>query len=360
MSPLSALRLSRIPASKALQAWNAADELAINRLAETTATDRLLLVNDSFGALALALGDAQTDWWSDSAMASTALANNARANGLPLPRRIEHPEQLRDDYKRIVIQVPKSLDLFRWQLGVLATRLAEDGEVYALGMVKHLSTGHQVCMTDFFQQCDPGHAVKKARCVRLSSPRQVDADNQLKTFSTPTGLTLQHEPGCFSSNRLDPGARVLLETLSQWPDADQLLDLGCGNGVLALSYLQSHPEAQATLVDESRQAVHSAARSAQANGLENRVRCLHHHGIEGLDLRPIPLILCNPPFHQANTLTEDIALHLFREARQALTPKGELWVVANRHLPYFHPLKRLFSQVDCPSSHPKFVVYRCY
>lgn len=360
MTPLSALRLSRIPASKVLQAWNAADELAINRLAETTARERLLLVNDSFGALALALGDARTDWWSDSAMARAALETNAQANGLPLPHRIEHPEQLRGNYERIVIQVPKSLDLFRWQLGVLSNHLAEDGEVYALGMVKHLSTGHQACMNDFFQQCEPGHAVKKARCVRLTSARQVDAINQPKIFSTPTGLTLQHEPGCFSSNRLDPGARVLLETLNQWPDVDQLLDLGCGNGVLALSFLQSHPEAQATLVDESRQAVHSAEHSAQANGLEDRVQCVHHHGIEGLGLPPMPLILCNPPFHQANTLTEDIALHLFREAQQALSPDGELWVVANRHLPYFHPLKRLFSQVDCPSSHPKFVVYRCY
>lgn len=359
MAALSALKLERIPASKTLQAWNAADELAIKRLAKT-ATGQKLLVNDAFGALALTLSDSNTDWWSDSAMAEAALMSNAQGNGLPLPRLIAHPDQLRQDYECIILQVPKSLDLFRWQLGILTTCLAEDGALYALGMVKHLSTGHQSCMAEFFDQVEPGHAEKKARCVRLTRPRQINTNPPTKTFQTPNGLILHHEPGCFSSNRLDPGARVLLETMNQWPDVDRLVDLGCGNGVLALSYLKNHPEAEATLVDESRQAVHSAKWSARANGLNDRAHCRHYHGLKGLNLSPMPLILCNPPFHQATTLTEDIALHLFREARQALSPQGELWVVANRHLPYFHPLKRLFSRVECPSSHPKFVVYRCY
>lgn len=359
MPTLAALQLSRIPASKALQAWNAADELAIERLAATPVQNQLL-VNDAFGALALTLGNSHTDWWSDSAMAEAALVNNAQRNGLPLPRLISHPNQLGATYQRIVIQVPKSLDMFRWQLGILASRLAEGGEIQALGMVKHLSAGHQFCMAEFFHQCEPGRAVKKARCVRLTQARRVEGESGTKTFTTPTGLTLHHEPGCFSSSRLDPGARALLDYLDQFPVVDQVLDLGCGNGVLALSYLQQYPEAQAILIDESRQAMRSAEQSAHANGLADRVRCLHHHGIGGLNLPPVPLILCNPPFHQATTLTEDIALHLFREARQALTEDGELWVVANRHLPYFHPLKRLFKQVESPSRHPKFVVYRCY
>ncbi|MHA7878317.1 MAG: class I SAM-dependent methyltransferase [Saccharospirillum sp.] len=359
MATLASLSLSRIPPSPALQAWNAADELAIERLGASTDPSDLLLVNDAFGALSLALGTAQTDWWSDSAMAHSALAYNADANRKPLPRLIADARELRSDYRRILMQVPKSLDLFRWQLQTLGQRLSEGGELFALGMVKHLSTSHQRCMSDYFERCEPGLAVKKARCVRLTGPRPRTTIQSVKKVSTPSGLHLLHEPGCFSSNRLDPGARVLLSLIARWPSVDHLLDLGCGNGVLALSYLQQQTNARATLVDESLQAVHSAERSARVNGLEDRVQCLHHHGIAGLDLPPVPLILCNPPFHQANTLTEDIALHLSREARQSLCATGEFWVVANRHLPYFAPLKRLFSQVERPSRHPKFIVYRC-
>jgi 16S rRNA (guanine1207-N2)-methyltransferase len=43
------------------------------------------------------------------------------------------------------------------------------------------------------------------------------------------------------------------------------------------------------------------------------------------------LILCNPPFHQQNTIGSHIAMRMFKQARQVvLRSGGELWVIGNR------------------------------
>ncbi len=55
------------------------------------------------------------------------------------------------------------------------------------------------------------------------------------------------------------------------------------------------------------------------------------------------LVLCNPPFHQQHALTDNVAWEMFHHARRCLKINGELYIVANRHLDYFHKLKKIFA-----------------
>ncbi|MFD9904289.1 methyltransferase, partial [Streptomyces sp. NPDC059063] len=66
----------------------------------------------------------------------------------------------------------------------------------------------------------------------------------------------------------------------------------------------------------------------------------------------------NPPFHSHQATTDATAQRMFRGARDALRPGGELWVVGNRHLGYHVRLKRLFGNVDVAASNRKFVILR--
>ena len=79
----------------------------------------------------------------------------------------------------------------------------------------------------------------------------------------------------------------------------------------------------------------------------------------GLEPASQELVLCNPPFHQQNTLTLDIAKRMFTSAKTALASDGELWVVANRHLPYYRLLKRLFKHCNTIATDSKFSLYQC-
>ncbi len=67
-------------------------------------------------------------------------------------------------------------------------------------------------------------------------------------------------------------------------------------------------------------------------------------------------MLCNPPFHQQNAVTDHIAWQMFNDAKKVLRPGGELRIVGNRHLDYHEKLKRLFGGSKLLGSNKKFVV----
>ena len=357
---LEQLTLQRVPASASLQPWNAADELCLQRLAESTIEPTsILVVNDAFGALAIALGDAVKDWWNDSAMAREALLLNCQANGKSLPSVVEHPTQLASTYSLVVLQALKSLAFFDWQLSEIASRLSADGKLLVLGMVKHFSKGHQKVMARHFKSINPGRAVKKARCVELSQPIIPYTKPSVSRTSSPQGHCLINHPGSFSEKGVDPGALAFLQLFDRLPAADTVLDLGCGNGILGVTYMKNHPDCRGVFIDESFQAVMSARDSLVENHLNDRATVFHNNGLSGLAFTNLPLILCNPPFHQQTTLTDNIADLLFEHAYAALASDGEFWIVGNRHLDYHLRLKRWFQSVEVKSKHPKFTVLCC-
>jgi 16S rRNA (guanine1207-N2)-methyltransferase len=70
------------------------------------------------------------------------------------------------------------------------------------------------------------------------------------------------------------------------------------------------------------------------------------------------IILCNPPFHQQNTIGDHIAVTMFKEARRVLRANGELWVIGNRHLNYPVTLKRWFTKVSAVANNSKFLIVK--
>lgn len=53
-----------------------------------------------------------------------------------------------------------------------------------------------------------------------------------------------------------------------------------------------------------------------------------------------------PPFHLGKGTDYEFARRLFSEARQHLTRDGQMWIVANRHLPYEDWAAEQFRQVE--------------
>jgi 16S rRNA (guanine1207-N2)-methyltransferase len=57
------------------------------------------------------------------------------------------------------------------------------------------------------------------------------------------------------------------------------------------------------------------------------------------------LVVTNPPFHRGREEDVDLGRAFLAAAARALRAGGELWLVANRHLPYEAALARDFAQV---------------
>lgn len=82
-------------------------------------------------------------------------------------------------------------------------------------------------------------------------------------------LRLETDRGMFSPDRVDPGTRILLETVPAPPAHGDLLDLGCGYGPIALTMARRAPQAQVFGVDVNTRALEAARRNASAARLDN-------------------------------------------------------------------------------------------
>lgn len=138
-------------------------------------------------------------------------------------------------------------------------------------------------------------------------------------------LRLDTDAGVFSPDRIDPGTRVLLETVPAPPPTGDLLDLGCGYGPIALTLARRSPQASVWGVDVNQRALELAESNAQAAGLDNvRFRVAD-------DVDPglrFAAIWSNPPIRIGKAALHDLLLRWLPR----LTPAGHAHLVVQKHL----------------------------
>jgi 23S rRNA (guanine1835-N2)-methyltransferase len=129
--------------------------------------------------------------------------------------------------------------------------------------------------------------------------------------------------------------------------------------VIGTAAALANPEAEILFVDESHQAVASARATFEANvGQDPVTEFAVGDGLTDVPVGTIDLILNNPPFHTHQATTDAIAYRMFADARRALRPGGQLWVIGNRHLGHHIKLRRLFGNSNVVASDAKFVILK--
>lgn len=364
-TPFARLDLIRQPeqANEPLQAFDAADEYLLAHLHQQglPATARVLVLNDSFGALAASLaGQAQIVSSGDSHLAHLALDKNLKRNDLPAVSFVPASEQAQGPFDRVLVRVPKTLALLEEQLIRLHGQLAPGAQVIAAAMVKHLPRAAGDLLEKYIGPVQASLAVKKARLL-VATP--VDKPAPVSPYPTryrldEPRLELLNHANLFCREGLDIGTRAFLPHLPKALGNLRVADLGCGNGVLGIVYAMHNTQAQLTLVDESYMAVQSAQQNWQAVHGERPVEIRAGDGLAEQPDGSLDLVLCNPPFHQQQVVGDFLAWRMFIQAKTALGKGGELWIVGNRHLGYHLKLKRLFGKVEQVAATPKFVILR--
>ena len=77
---------------------------------------------------------------------------------------------------------------------------------------------------------------------------------------------------------------------------------------------------------------------------------------DSLNRFTLDTIIMNPPFHQTRKAEPDIGKSFIIQASELLTPKGQLWMVANRQLAYETTLDKCFTSVNSITETPQFKV----
>ncbi|SEM93537.1 16S rRNA (guanine1207-N2)-methyltransferase [Pseudomonas sp. ok272] len=366
-TPFAQLDLIRQPEqpNEPLQAFDAADEYLLAHLAaqQPTVDTRVLVLNDSFGALAASLlGKVALTSSGDSYLAALALEKNLIRNGQPFDaaRVLPASEPLVGPFDRVLIRVPKTLALLEEQLIRLQGQLAPGAQVIAGAMVKHLPRAAGDLLERYIGPMQASLAVKKARLLIATVDDRPVAPSPYPTryrLDEPAIELLNHA-NVFCREGLDIGTRAFLPHLPKNLGSARVADLGCGNGILAIASALHNPQAHYTLVDESFMAVQSARENWQAALGERDVIVRADDGLAGQEPQSLDVVLCNPPFHQQQVVGDFLAWRMFQQAREALVVGGALYIVGNRHLGYHSKLARLFRGVEQVATTPKFVVLK--
>lgn len=366
--PQGKFELQRLPQRKneELRAWDAADEYLLQYINENdNCSDgtKILILNDIFGALSVSLNKYKPvaisdSWLSQQATRLNLVANQLVEENVIVRNSLDWPEQQID---LVLIKVPKTLALLEDQLIRLLPLLTEHTTVIAAGMVKTMPASIWKLIGRYLGITTPSRAKKKARLIFVSlNIQQSRPKNPYPVYYTleNTDYLICNHANVFSRDSLDIGTRLLLKHLPENTDAQEIVDLGCGNGVVGLLLAQSHQSAHLSFVDESYMAVASARENFYHAFAKRTAHFFVADGLTDFKTESVDLIVCNPPFHQQNTVGNQIALSFFKQAQRVLRGGGELWVIGNHHLGYHVYLKRIFAECNEIVSNNKFVIWK--
>lgn len=347
--------LQRLPKEShdSLRAWDAADEYVLQHLENLnlSTSTRILILNDSFGALAVGLHLFQTFAQSDSYLSQAATRlnfaeNNLSENSITL---LDSLAPLPCPFDLVIIKVPKTLAFLEFQLLKLRQHISKSTQIIVAGMIKILTPSVWQLFERIIGDTKTSLAQKKARLIFATlNPNLPEPKNlyPIRYVLENTPYEIVNHANVFSREKLDIGTRFFLEHLPKSEKYQEIIDLGCGNGVVGLIAAQKNSSANLYFVDESFMAIESA-RENFARAFANRTaffkvgNCLTDFAENSADC-----VLCNPPFHQQHVIGDFIAQTMFQQAKNVLRKNGELRVIGNRHLNYGVSLARIFGKAN--------------
>ncbi len=164
----------------------------------------------------------------------------------------------------------------------------------------------------------------------------------------------QTAPGVFSADAVDPASQLLVAALPGRVGR-HVVDLGAGWGYLSAEMLKSDTGIERLDLVE---ADHVALDCARGNVRDVRAH-FHWRDVLGWDAGAmVDCVVTNPPFHSGRATDLSLGRGFIATAARVLAPSGNLWMVANRHLPYEAAMNEGFATVQEIAGDNRFKVIR--
>ena len=155
--------------------------------------------------------------------------------------------------------------------------------------------------------------------VPQSESRPVDCTYSYRGLA----LTFRTDAGVFSRGEVDAGTKLLLEALPEEMDGE-ILDLGCGWGVIGVSIARKWPGTRVTMADVNTRALDLSRENAKRNRAE--VTCVESDGMAALEGRTFDAVVTNPPIRAG----KQVIYKMFADAAKSLKPGGALYLVIRK------------------------------
>jgi 16S rRNA (guanine1207-N2)-methyltransferase len=231
---------------------------------------------------------------------------------------------------------------------IAAAHAATDGPLVIDGQK---TDGVDSILKDLRKRTETGAPISKAHGKIFTS-----TGGDLSDWAAPEPTLIEGRfltaPGAFSADAIDPGSRALAQALPAKLKG-HVVDLGAGWGYLSDAILQRDGVTSLDLVESD----HAALQAARRNITDPRA---HFHWADALTFRPdarADHVVTNPPFHTGRAAEPALGQAFIRAAAALLAPRGQLWLVSNRHLPYEKTLQDAFRDVETLGQTPSFKLY---
>lgn len=262
------------------------------------------------------------------------------------------PEKIQDGpYDLVLMLAPKNREERRALIRFALARLAKEG---SLVVCAANDAGGKTLEKDL-KDCPGLEGARfdvtikhKCRAVRVSGHQQFEARDR----AGPPGMILPETtglwsyPGMYGWDKIDRGSELLAQTVPALYGT--VADFGCGTGYLLLKALEKSNRIEGIYgLDNDARAVASTERNVQDHPAGVPCETIWADCTQALPmLPPVDRIITNPPFHTGKKADPDLGLDFITTARDYLKDQGQIYLVANTHLPYEARLRKLFRKTD--------------
>ncbi|MGV8150713.1 MAG: class I SAM-dependent methyltransferase [Candidatus Woesearchaeota archaeon] len=153
-------------------------------------------------------------------------------------------------------------------------------------------------------------------------PKTTLRKEKFKTRILGHDIIISSASGIFSVKEIDFGTRLLIENSKII--GKEVLDLGCGYGIVGITVKKMHPEILVTMVDINERAVRISKENCELNNVSCEVMKSDIFSNPSMKEKIFDIILTNPPFSAG----KKVCFNFIEESFKHLNKKGLFQLVA--------------------------------
>ena len=130
--------------------------------------------------------------------------------------------------------------------------------------------------------------------------------------------------GVFSKNHVDSATELLLKTIYEEVKGN-VLDVGCGYGVIGITVATNKFVNEVTMLDVNHRALELTKRNAVKNRVNEKINVIESDGFESVE-GMFDTIITNPPIRAGKA----VIYKMYEDAKEHLNEGGALYLVINK------------------------------
>ena len=273
------------------------------------------------------------------------------------------PAETADKYDAVLLFMPKAKQEAALWLSSVLPSLKGNGEIFVIGENRGgISAAPKLLQpyTENVQKIDSARHCSLFYAQLTASPAPCLPDSLFTQYLLPSmpeqpALKVSALPGVFSAGELDEGTQLLLDSLPAL--SGDILDVGCGAGVIGATICLRAPDTRVVMTDVNALALASAAKTLEVNNLSAQV--LASDMFSDVDAK-FDFIISNPPFHAGLKTNYEATERFLHQAPSRLKHGGQLYLVANKFLRYEPILAEVFHSVSVIKENSRFKIIRAF